>query len=455
MEQLKQSSPLTVNDFKINVNMGVILQRQGHYAKAETFFSQAVDGTNAQSQPLSDVFAAHFNFGLNHMHLSKLSEAAAQFKAALGTLKPPQSQTQEQRTHAFHAHMNLALIYEQQGQRTPALEHVQQCLAIDPNNKQMLALKLKLQRQEQEASAQVDKVAIERAAATQKAEKQQTLQPDGGKKIVQNHPNAESLSNHHSRKSSAVVRDIISAKSTKSKEQIAKILNDGAKNKAEEESKDFADEGLAALQINVDLQPIELTAEEEQNHADAEQTRQRESSVSNAGARDHSPDQLLARQAYSNEEPPAKAQQPTVVKENAWKHWTAQECEAKLTDPTARSKARFRLGEIHQNNLEFDKAVGFYEKLTEESPIFLKEKTLMRLAECCYRCNQTDKGLAFLTRLEREIRPNQIYTISLLKGKYNDLKKQFAAAADNFDEASVLYSRDFADQVDPSIVGNI
>lgn len=180
--------------------------------------------------------------------------------------------------------MNLALIYEQQGQATVAMEHVHHCLSIDPHNKQMLALKLKLQKSEQEAPAQMSN------PATQLAEKKQTTQPDGGKKIVPNHPNAESLSNHHSRKSSAVVRDIISAKSSKSKDQIAKILNDGAKNKAEEESKDFADEGLAALQINVDLQPIELTLEEEQNHADAKQSRHRESSMSNARARDHSPD---------------------------------------------------------------------------------------------------------------------------------------------------------------------
>ena len=49
----------------------------------------------------------------------------------------------------------------------------------------------------------------------------------------------------------------------------------------------------------------------------------------------------------------------------------------------------------------------------------------MRLAECFYRTNKFEKGMKYLIKLENEIRPTKIYTISLLKGKYNDSQKQF------------------------------
>lgn len=41
---------------------------------------------------------------------------------------------------------------------------------------------------------------------------------EDSKKIISNRPNAESLNSHHDRKSSAVVRDIISGKSSKSRD---------------------------------------------------------------------------------------------------------------------------------------------------------------------------------------------------------------------------------------------
>ena len=121
------------------------------------------------------------------------------------------------------------------------------------------------------------------------------------KKIISNQPNAESLNNQHSRKSSTVVRDIISAKSSKSSKQINQILGDAKesanKNDKTNEKEDQTD-NLAEMQINVDLQPIELTKEEEQNHAEARMAKRgRDTALTeNREVREISPDVLIAQQ---------------------------------------------------------------------------------------------------------------------------------------------------------------
>lgn len=79
------------------------------------------------------------------------------------------------------------------------------------------------------------------------------------------------------------------------------------------------------------------------------------------------------------------------------------------------------MAEIFQNGLDFQRAVQSYSLLLSENQIFMKERTLMRLAECCYRVDQIGQGLKYLEQLEIEIRPRRVYTICLLKGKYKDL----------------------------------
>jgi len=79
------------------------------------------------------------------------------------------------------------------------------------------------------------------------------------------------------------------------------------------------------------------------------------------------------------------------------------------------------MAEIYQDNLEFDGAVSNYEKLLGSKIIFQKEKTYMRLAECCYRINAIEKGFKFLNLLEKELLPTKVYTTYLLKGKFDDL----------------------------------
>jgi hypothetical protein len=60
----------------------------------------------------------------------------------------------------------------------------------------------------------------------------------------------------------------------------------------------------------------------------------------------------------------------------------------------------------------------------------MKEKLLMRLADCCYRCEKIEIGLGYLDRLQKDILPKRIYTIYLLRGKYKDLQRLFSEAAD-------------------------
>ena len=70
----------------------------------------------------------------------------------------------------------------------------------------------------------------------------------------------------------------------------------------------------------------------------------------------------------------------------------------------------------------------------------------MRLADCCYRANQIEKGLLAIQRLEKEIGANQIYSVPLLKGKLCDQVRAFDKSADCFKLALNLFRRDFKAQ---------
>jgi tetratricopeptide (TPR) repeat protein len=124
-------------------------------------------------------------------------------------------------------------------------------------------------------------------------------------------------------------------------------------------------------------------------------------------------------------------------------------------DPQQVSRAKYRKAELLQNTLDFQPAVEIYEQLLKGDQPLMKEKALMRLAECCYRLEKIDQGLAYLEQLEKEIRPRTIYTICLLKGKFQDLIKRFDVAATFYEEALVLYSKEFANQIDLNVLGNI
>jgi hypothetical protein len=75
----------------------------------------------------------------------------------------------------------------------------------------------------------------------------------------------------------------------------------------------------------------------------------------------------------------------------------------------------------------------------------------MRLADCCYRIENVQQGMKYLEALEVECL--NIYTVSLLKGKYMDLVKDFSNAAIHFQKALDLYQNE--PNKDKSVQGNI
>ena len=95
-----------------------------------------------------------------------------------------------------------------------------------------------------------------------------------------------------------------------------------------------------------------------------------------------------------------------------------------------KQQALFRSAEIYQNEQNLKKAVEVYESLLAIKPEFMKQKVLMRLADSCYRIESVPQGLKYLEALEQECKG--IYTVSLLKGKYMDLIKDFVNATIHF-----------------------
>lgn len=300
-----------------------------------------------------------------------------------------------------------------------AAEQLEQCLKIDPNNKQALQL--------QKHKSQPIKA--EAAEARSTAKKSGSF--EDSQRIISNRPNAESLNNPHNRKSSIALQEMISARNTQNREQVDKILNEADSPNHEEAS------NIDQLKINVDLQPLELTNEEEQHNSDLRGQRIREKSLPGAKSRELSPVQTTAQQAYGGGE--ETKHDPT----EAWKQWSILECEQRLGDKLEGPRARFRLAELHQSEFNFDIAIEHFEKLAQGPQVFQKEKTLMRLADCCYRANHIEKGLLAIQRLEKEVGANQLYSVPLLKGKLLDQARAFEKSADCFKQALNLFRRDF------------
>jgi Tfp pilus assembly protein PilF len=67
----------------MNINMGVLLQKQGKHQKAETYLAKACKLGDENHE---DHFAALFNLGLNHIHTGKLTESVSQFNRSLDHL---------------------------------------------------------------------------------------------------------------------------------------------------------------------------------------------------------------------------------------------------------------------------------------------------------------------------------------------------------------------------------
>jgi len=94
--------------------------------------------------------------------------------------------------------VNLALIYVSQKRLQEALECIINAEKLAPGNSKIKSLHAHIKQQiNPDASAFASSPSLTK----------------GQKKIINNHPNAESISNHHSRKSSMVAKELSSQKS--------------------------------------------------------------------------------------------------------------------------------------------------------------------------------------------------------------------------------------------------
>ena len=93
-------------------------------------------------------------------------------------------------------------------------------------------------------------------------------------RIIENHPNAESVSNQHSRKSSLATKDNANGTDPAKGDIHAPIGTEeltlgGHRGSIPDAVTQLEEDALQKMDIRVELQPIELTKEEEQNNTDA------------------------------------------------------------------------------------------------------------------------------------------------------------------------------------------
>lgn len=63
---------------------------------------------------------------------------------------------------------------------------------------------------------------------------------------------------------------------------------------------------------------------------------------------------------------------------------------ASSEDPEALKRAHYRLGLIGQSNGQFNKSLQSYQRVTEIDPEFCKQQVNLRIAEVCYKLNNTE-----------------------------------------------------------------
>lgn len=90
LQTLKQSQGNLENNQKLNINIGVIHQRQGQLDKAEEYLERAVNGTDDKQ----DQFISHFNLAMTYMQSNKMDQALNNLHQAL-TLIEQQEESPE------------------------------------------------------------------------------------------------------------------------------------------------------------------------------------------------------------------------------------------------------------------------------------------------------------------------------------------------------------------------
>ena len=83
MAKLQQGNAHCESDAKFNINMGVMLQRQGDQEKAIEFLSKASAASAAHKGPGQEEFAANYNLAIALLQSNQLSQALTHFNKAL------------------------------------------------------------------------------------------------------------------------------------------------------------------------------------------------------------------------------------------------------------------------------------------------------------------------------------------------------------------------------------
>mmetsp|Transcript_34637 Transcript_34637/g.52972 ORF Transcript_34637/g.52972 Transcript_34637/m.52972 type:complete len:284 (+) Transcript_34637:586-1437(+) len=201
-------NPAFKNEQNLANNLGVLHQRMGEYVKAQEHLGQALDIVQQpkQSEEVSPIykFGLNFNMGITMMRSGRYDEALNYLNKARTILEvkisdmAPSNLDQygyDPKTNRINLFVNLALVLQKKGDLRDALENSSEALKLAPTNDKIKILneKIEMQLKEQENSPDFQ---------------------NKRKKVLKNHPNAESLSSQHSRKSSLVTSAIL-AKSGK------------------------------------------------------------------------------------------------------------------------------------------------------------------------------------------------------------------------------------------------
>ena len=157
------------------------------------------------------------------------------------------------KTHRLNIAVNKALIYQAMKKPQQALKFATLALQLAPTNQKVQELKDQIEAD------------LKQTGQSQK-EPSRSSMPRA--KIIENHPNAESLSNQHSRKSSLALKDNPAGPSGRGPRESGPPVDTeelavGAHSSAQDGVNPLEDDALQKMDIRVELQPIELTREEE------------------------------------------------------------------------------------------------------------------------------------------------------------------------------------------------
>ena len=138
MAKLQQGNAHCESDAKFNINMGVMLQRQGDQEKAIEFLSKASAASATQKGSGQEEFAANYNLAIALLQSNQLSQALTHFNKALQLIesenRSPNVEKADTLMHKVSIYVNLSVIHEKQSNVPEALNNINLALKLAPDN---------------------------------------------------------------------------------------------------------------------------------------------------------------------------------------------------------------------------------------------------------------------------------------------------------------------------------